>query len=77
MQGYADNRHCTYQKAKRARKKKINELIEQAEIQLYGEGVPVDLSKAAVLYGQAADLGSPKAMMRLSALLFLRLLLLV
>ena len=51
-----------------ARKKKINELIEQAEIQLYGEGVPVDLSKAAVLYGQAADLGSPKAMMRLSAL---------
>ena len=51
-----------------ARKKKINELIEQAESQLYGEGVPVDLSKAAVLYGQAADLGSPKAMMRLSAL---------
>ena len=43
-------------------------MIEQAEIQLYGEGVPVDLSKAAVLYGQAADLGSPKAMMRLSAL---------
>ena len=40
----------------------------QAEVQLYGEGVPVDLSKAAVLYGQAADLGSPKAMMRLSAL---------
>ena len=51
-----------------ARQKKIKELIEQAEVQLYGEGVPVDLSKAAVLYGQAADLGSPKAMMRLSAL---------
>lgn len=50
------------------RQKKIKELIEQAEVQLYGEGVPVDLSKAAVLYGQAADLGSPKAMMRLSAL---------
>ena len=43
-----------------ARKKKINELIEQAEIQLYGEGVPVDLSKAAVLYGQAADLAARK-----------------
>ena len=51
-----------------ARQKKIKELIEQAEVQLYGEGVPVDFSKAAVLYGQAADLGSPKAMMRLSAL---------
>ena len=44
-----------------ARQKKIKELIEQAEVQLYGEGVPVDFSKAA-------DLGSPKAMMRLSAL---------
>lgn len=51
-----------------AKQKKINELIEQAEVQLYGEGVPVDLAKAAVLYGQAADLGSPKAMMRLSSL---------
>lgn len=51
-----------------AKQHKINELIEQAEVQLYGEGVPVDLSKAAVLYGQAADLGSPKAMMRLSSL---------
>ena len=47
---------------------KINKLIEQAEIQLYGDGVPVDLSKAAALYAQAAELGSPKAMMRLSAL---------
>ncbi|MFQ7480173.1 MAG: hypothetical protein ACLRLZ_07410 [Parasutterella excrementihominis] len=41
---------------------------EQAEMQLYGKAFLL-ISKAAVLYGQAADLGSPKAMMRLSALM--------
>lgn len=47
---------------------KIDRLISQAEIHLYGDGVPVDLAKAASFYTEAADLGSPKAMMRLAAL---------
>lgn len=35
-----------------ARQKKIKELIEQAEVQLYGEGVPVDLSKPPFFMGR-------------------------
>lgn len=53
---------------KKLREEKISKLIDQAEVQLYGDGVPVDLAKAAVLYEEAADLGSPKAMMRLASL---------
>lgn len=43
-------------------------IVTQAEIFLYGDGVPVDLVKAAELYEQAVALGSPKAMMRLSTM---------
>ncbi len=50
------------------RQKKIDEIIAQAEVYLYGDGVPVDLQKAASLYQEAADLGSPKAKMRLSTM---------
>lgn len=49
-------------------KEKIAKLIQEAEVYLYGDHVPVDLTKAADLYSQAAALGSPKAMMRLSTL---------
>ena len=49
-------------------KDKIAKLIQEAEVYLYGDHVPVDLAKAADLYSQAAALGSPKAMMRLSTL---------
>lgn len=45
-----------------------DKIVSRAEIFLYGDGVPVDLSRAAQLYTQAVELGSPKAMMRLSTM---------
>ena len=48
--------------------KKINDLIRQAEVYLYGDGVRVDLQKAAELYNAAGELGSPKAKLRLSTM---------
>lgn len=46
----------------------IDKIINQAEVYLYGDGVPVDLAKAAGLYARAVEMGSPKAMMRLSTM---------
>ncbi len=48
--------------------KKIDRLIKEAEIYLYGDGVPVNLQKASELYSAAGELGSPKAKLRLSTM---------
>ncbi len=47
---------------------KSNRIVEEAEVYLYGDGKPTDLAKAAELYTQAAALGNPKAMVRLSTM---------
>lgn len=48
--------------------KKIDVLLSKAEVFLYGDGVPVNLERAAQLYAEAADIGSPKAKLRLSTM---------
>ncbi|WP_289188574.1 tetratricopeptide repeat protein [Turicimonas muris] len=67
-QTHDENVKSTLVQISEEEQKKINDLIRQAEVYLYGDGVPVNLQKAAELYNAAGDLGSPKAKLRLSTM---------